>query len=73
MTETTGKRARVWGWCREHPVTAIVFVAGTTAGAWSAVAFQLGPEELSTWKRALGGALAGAWLAMFPLGFRLFD
>jgi hypothetical protein len=33
------------------------------------VAFEIGPEEMATWKRALGGALAGAWLAMFPLGF----
>ena len=42
-------------------------------GAASAVAFEIGPAEMATWKRALGGALAGAWLAMFPLGFRLFE
>jgi hypothetical protein len=30
-------------------------------------------REMATWKRALGGAIAGAWLAMFPLGFRLFE
>ena len=68
-----GGARRIWRWCREHPFTVVVFVAGSTAGAWAAVAFELGPDGMATWKRALGGALAGAWLAMFPLGFRLFD
>ncbi len=62
-----------WRWCRQHPVTVVVFLGGTVAGATCAVVFELGPEEMATWKRALGGALAGAWLAMFPLGVRLFD
>jgi type IV secretory pathway TrbL component len=65
--------ARALGWCRRNPFTCAVFVIGTVAGAISAVAFEVGPEEMATWKRALGGALAGAWLAMFPLGFRLFE
>ena len=64
---------RFLSWCRRNPFTCAVVVVGTTAGAVSAVVFQLGPEEMATWKRALGGALAGAWLAMFPLGFRLFE
>jgi hypothetical protein len=50
-----------------------VFLLGSAAGAVAAVKFEVGPEEMATWKRALGGALAGAWLAMFPLGFRLFE
>jgi len=65
--------ARVWAWCRRNPFTCAVFVLGSAAGAISAVAFEIGPEEMATWKRALGGAFAGAWLAMFPLGFRLFE
>jgi len=65
--------ARVWAWCRRNPFTCAVFVFGSAAGAISAVAFEVGPEEMATWKRALGGAFAGAWLAMFPLGFRLFE
>jgi len=65
--------ARLLSWCREHPVTALVFAGGTVAGSVLAMHFELGGPELATWKRALGGALAGAWLAMFPLGFRLFD
>ena len=68
-----GELARVWGWCRRNPFTCAVFVIGTAAGPSSAVAFEIGPAEMATWKRALGGALAGAWLAMFPLGFRLFE
>jgi len=64
---------RIVAWCKRNPFTCTVFVLGSAAGAVSAVAFELGPEEMATWKRALGGALAGAWLAMFPLGFRLFE
>jgi hypothetical protein len=65
--------SRAFAWCRRNPFTCAVFAAGAAAGAISAVAFEIGPEEMATWKRALGGALAGAWLAMFPLGFRLFE
>ncbi len=70
MTIEIGK---LWAWCRRHPVACAAFVIGTAAGSVSAVAFEIGPEEMATWKRALGGAVAGAWLAMFPLGARLFD
>ena len=64
---------RAFSWCRRNPFACAVFVIGTAAGAVSAVAFEIGPVEMATWKRALGGGLAGAWLAMFPLGFRLFE
>ena len=57
---------RIVGWCRRNPFACAVFAIGTAAGAVSAVAFEIGPAEMATWKRALGGALAGAWLAMFP-------
>ena len=59
--------------CREHPVTVLVVAGGTAAGALLAVHYEIGGPELEAWKRVLGGALGGAWLAMFPLGFRLFD
>jgi hypothetical protein len=68
-----GKLSRGWAWCRRNPFTCTVFVLGAAAGSASAVWFEIGPEEMATWKRALGGAFAGAWLAMFPLGFRLFE
>ena len=63
----------VASWCRRNPFTSVVFALGTAAGAICAVQFEVGPEDMATWKRALGGAFAGAWLAMFPLGFRLFE
>ena len=69
----TAKLARFWAWCRRNPFTCAVFVLGATAGSVCAVVFEIGPEEMAIWKRALGGAFAGAWLAMFPLGFRLFE
>ena len=72
--EGMGERlGRIGIWCRNHPFTCAVFAVGTAAGAASAVAFEIGPAEMANWKRALGGAIAGAWLAMFPLGFRLFE
>ncbi len=29
-------------------------------------------ETMTPLQRALGGAISGAWFAMFPIGFRLF-
>ena len=68
-----GRLAQMFGWCRRNPFTCAVFAIGTATGATAAVVLGIGPDEMATWKRALGGALAGAWLAMFPLGFRLFE
>jgi hypothetical protein len=65
--------AGILAWCRRNPFTCAVFAVGTAAGATAAVVFELGPEEMATWKRVLGGALAGAFFAMVPLGFRLFE
>lgn len=65
--------SRLWRLCRRHPVASAVFLLGAIAGAGAAVWIPLGPEDMSPLARALGGALAGAWLAMFPLGFRLFE
>ena len=67
------KLSQAWAWCRRNPFTCAVFVIGAAAGSVAAVAFEVGPEEMATWKRAVGGGFAGAWLAMFPLGFRLFE
>jgi hypothetical protein len=69
----TRELATLAAWCRRNPFTCTVFALGTAAGAFCAVEFEIGPEDMATWKRALGGAIAGAWLAMFPLGFRLFE
>ena len=58
---------------RDNPVTTATFVIGVILGAVAAVQLELGPEGMSMTKQVLGGALMGAWLAMFPLGFRLFE
>lgn len=58
---------------RKHPVVVGVFFLGTISGASLAVWLPIGPEDMSPIARVIGGALLGAWLAMFPLGFRLFD
>jgi len=65
--------SKLAAWCRRHPLAVVVFVAGAAAGASLCVALEIGPAGMPVWKRALGGALAGAWFGMFPLGFRLFD
>lgn len=62
-----------WSFVRHHPVTVGVFGVGAVAGAVAASVLQLGPDDMSPVLRVLGGALLGGWLAMFPLGFRLFD
>ncbi len=74
MPEATASRiSRLWRFVRSHPVTTGVFVFGAVAGATAAICIPLGSEGLSPVARGLAGALLGAWLAMFPLGFRLFE
>ena len=74
MTDSQRSRAaRIAAFCRSHPVTVGAFLVGTLGGATAAVVLPIAPESLSVTQRALGGALAGAWLAMFPIGFRLYD
>ncbi len=64
---------RLLRFLRENPVTAAIVVAGAITGAAATVWLPIGPEDWSTSTRVVAGGLAGAWLAMFPLGFRLFD
>jgi hypothetical protein len=58
---------------REHPVTVGVFVVGVISGIVLAFVLPIAPDDMPAWKRVLGGAILGGWLALFPLGFRLFD
>lgn len=74
MSEARASRiTRLWRFVHGHPVTAGVFVLGAAVGASAAVYIPLGPEDMSPLARLLGGAFLGGWLAMFPLGFRLFE
>ena len=69
----SAKLGRIWAWSRKNPFACAVFVCGAAAGSAAAVWFQIGPEEMAAWKRAVGGAFVGLWLAMFPLGSKLFS
>jgi len=66
-------RGRAWAFAREHPVTVVVFLVGLVAGAVGAVVLPVGDPDMPLALRVVGGAIFGACLAMFPLGFRLFD
>ena len=62
----------LWRFARENPLPATVVLLGATAGAIGAVYFEL-PADTGPIGRALGGALAGGWVGLFPLGFRLYE
>mgnify|MGYP000201850406 CR=1 FL=1 len=55
---------------RKHPVTFGLLVLGTLAGAIGGLYI---PVDTHPALRALGGAIAGFYFALFPLGERLFD
>ncbi|MDJ0853393.1 MAG: hypothetical protein QNK04_33935 [Myxococcota bacterium] len=62
---------RAWRALRRHPVMVGIVLAGAVAGGVLAVVYELG--DFTPTGRALAGAFAGAWFAMFPLGFRMFE
>ncbi len=55
---------------RAHPGTTGLVVLSTVAGAAGAV-WLLGDSYTLT-QRIVGGAIAGFYFSLFPLGFRLF-
>ena len=71
MSETPTRLQRFLRMCRNNPLAVICFTVGTIAGATLAVVLPVS-ETMTPLQRALGGALTGAWLAMFPIGFRLY-
>ena len=62
--------SRIGHFARAHAMTVSLLVLGTTAGA---VGGALLPIEAAPATRMLGGAIAGFYFALFPLGERLFD
>jgi hypothetical protein len=68
----TNRMDRARGYIRENPIAAAAVVLGAAAGAALAVHYEL-PADLSPLGRALGGAIAGGWVGLFPLGFRLYE
>ncbi len=61
---------RVKEFCREDPISVGLLVAFTITGAVGAFLIPLG--DLSVTRRVIGGAVAGLYFGIFPLGFRLF-
>ena len=57
--------------CRNNPLAVLCFSVGAIGGAILALVLPVS-ETLTPLQRALGGALTGAWFAMFPIGFRLY-
>jgi len=55
---------------KEHPVTLALLVLGTIVGG---IGGAFVPLDASLATRVLGGAIAGFYFALFPLGERLFD
>ena len=59
------------GWIRANPATVAMVAAFTVAGAVGALWLPLG--DFSVAKRVLGGAIAGFYFGLFPIGYRMFD
>lgn len=65
--------ARIFAFVRENPVTVLVLLLGVVGGAVAGAMFPFVAPEKSAFLRAIGGAILGGCVAMFPLGYRLFD
>ncbi len=64
---------RIRRFVREHPVTVGVMMVGIVGGAAAALVLPIGPPDMSPLLKVAGGAILGFCLALFPLGYRLFD
>ncbi len=62
---------RAWLFTRRRPYLVLVILGSTLLGAGIGAAIPFG--EFSTARRCFGGAIAGFYFSLFPLGFRLFD
>jgi hypothetical protein len=72
-TTPPSRAARAWAFVRAHPLASALVTVGAVGGAAAGLWLPVGLDDLSPAVRMLGGAVCGAWLAMFPLGFRLFE
>jgi hypothetical protein len=62
--------SRVARYARAHPVSLGLLALGVVLGAVGGLFL---PIDAPPATRALGGAIAGFYFALFPLGERLFD
>ena len=63
---------KVLRYTRENPVAILVLALGGVGGALAATMLDVLPDSIPVWRRAVGGALAGLFFALFPLGERLY-
>ncbi len=73
MARPSSRLERLWFFVKERPYATAIVVVFTVAGAVLATWFQVGSADMSPVSRVLGGAIAGACFALFPLGTRLLD
>ena len=71
MSESPSRSQRFLRMCCNNPLAVVCFVFGAVGGAALALTLPVS-ETMTPLQRALGGAFAGAWFAMFPIGFRLY-
>jgi len=74
MTETESESTplrRIAAYCRENPYAVLVIALFTVVCAVVAAMLPIG--ELSVARKALGGAIAGFYFSLMPLGFRIFN
>jgi hypothetical protein len=69
--DAVGRWARARVFVREHPYLVGLLVATTIGGAVFGALVPMG--ELGVVRRTIGGAIAGFYFGLFPLGFRLLD
>ena len=67
------KSERALAFVRENPVTVLVMLLGIVGGAVAGALLPFVAPDKPALLRALGGAILGGCVAMFPLGYRLFD
>ena len=70
-SETASWFVRFLRMCRNNSLAVVCFSVGAVGGAVLANLLPVS-DTMTPVQRALGGALCGAWFAMFPIGFRLY-
>lgn len=70
-SESLKRGSRAMKFVREHRYMVGLLMAGAVLGAIAGATIPMG--DLSLVRRVLGGAVAGFYFALFPLGFRLFE
>ena len=68
---TDSLASRALAYCKKNPGVVALVVLFTAGGAVGGILLPF--DGLSLARRIIGGAIAGFYFALFPLGFRLFE